>query len=101
MKMPREFASVATCATGCDGKAEQALYGALGPRSNQVKFRSHKTMREVLTESPFTNIQFSGAGRIPWLWNRMDACRERVTILQIAVATILPAINRLLVSRSA
>jgi 2-polyprenyl-3-methyl-5-hydroxy-6-metoxy-1,4-benzoquinol methylase len=36
-----------------------------------IKFWSHKTMREVLTEAGFTNIRFSGAGRIPWLWKSM------------------------------
>ncbi len=36
-----------------------------------IKFWSHKTMREVLTETGFTNIKFSGAGRIPWLWKSM------------------------------
>jgi 2-polyprenyl-3-methyl-5-hydroxy-6-metoxy-1,4-benzoquinol methylase len=42
-----------------------------------IKFWSHKTMREVLTESHFTNIQFSGAGRIPWLWKSMVVRAEK------------------------
>jgi 2-polyprenyl-3-methyl-5-hydroxy-6-metoxy-1,4-benzoquinol methylase len=36
-----------------------------------IKFWSHKTMLEVLTEIGFVNIKFSGAGRIPWLWKSM------------------------------
>jgi hypothetical protein len=36
-----------------------------------IKFWSHKSMREVLTESHFTNLRFSGAARIPWLWQSM------------------------------
>jgi 2-polyprenyl-3-methyl-5-hydroxy-6-metoxy-1,4-benzoquinol methylase len=42
-----------------------------------IKFWSHKTMREVLIESHFTNIQFSGAGRIPWLWKSMVVRAEK------------------------
>src|ERR1700677_1911842 len=42
-----------------------------------IKFWSHKTMREVLTESNFTNIKFSGAGRIPWLWKSMVVRAEK------------------------
>jgi 2-polyprenyl-3-methyl-5-hydroxy-6-metoxy-1,4-benzoquinol methylase len=42
-----------------------------------IKFWSHKTMREVLTESHFTNIRFSGAGRIPWLWKSMVVRAEK------------------------
>jgi 2-polyprenyl-3-methyl-5-hydroxy-6-metoxy-1,4-benzoquinol methylase len=36
-----------------------------------IKFWSHKTMTEVLKESGFTDIEFSGAGRIPYLWKSM------------------------------
>jgi 2-polyprenyl-6-hydroxyphenyl methylase/3-demethylubiquinone-9 3-methyltransferase len=42
-----------------------------------IKFWSHKTMREVLAESHFTNIEFSGAGRIPWLWKSMVVRAEK------------------------
>jgi len=42
-----------------------------------IKFWSHKTMREVLTETGFTHIKFSGAGRIPWLWKSMVVRAEK------------------------
>jgi 2-polyprenyl-3-methyl-5-hydroxy-6-metoxy-1,4-benzoquinol methylase len=42
-----------------------------------IKFWSHKTMREVLSETGFTNITFSGAGRIPWLWKSMVVRAEK------------------------
>ena len=42
-----------------------------------IKFWSHKTMRAVLTECHFTNIKFSGAGRVPWLWKSMVVRAEK------------------------
>jgi 2-polyprenyl-3-methyl-5-hydroxy-6-metoxy-1,4-benzoquinol methylase len=42
-----------------------------------IKFWSHKTMREVLSETGFTNITFRGAGRIPWLWKSMVVRAEK------------------------
>jgi len=36
-----------------------------------VKFWSHKTMRQILTEIGFTDIEFSGGGRLPWMWKSM------------------------------
>ncbi len=42
-----------------------------------IKFWSHKTMREVLTEAGFTDIKFVGAGRIPWLWKSMVVRAQR------------------------
>lgn len=42
-----------------------------------IKFWSHTTMHEVLTETGFTRIKFSGAGRIPWLWKSMVVRAEK------------------------
>jgi 2-polyprenyl-3-methyl-5-hydroxy-6-metoxy-1,4-benzoquinol methylase len=42
-----------------------------------IKFWSHQTMREVLTETGFVNIRFGGAGRIPWLWKSMVVRAEK------------------------
>lgn len=42
-----------------------------------IKFRSHKTMHEVLAETGFTRIKFSGARRIPWLWKSMVVRAEK------------------------
>jgi hypothetical protein len=42
-----------------------------------IKFWSHKTMHEILTETGFTNIKFGGAGRIPWLWKSMVVRAEK------------------------
>jgi 2-polyprenyl-6-hydroxyphenyl methylase/3-demethylubiquinone-9 3-methyltransferase len=42
-----------------------------------IKFWSHKTMRAVLIESGFTDIKFSGAGRVPWLWKSMVVHAEK------------------------
>jgi 2-polyprenyl-3-methyl-5-hydroxy-6-metoxy-1,4-benzoquinol methylase len=36
-----------------------------------IKFWSKKTLFHVLEEQGFTNIQFVGCGRIPWLWKSM------------------------------
>jgi hypothetical protein len=39
-------------------------------------------MREVLIETGFANIKFSGAGRIPWLWKSMVVCAQKHRDLQ-------------------
>jgi 2-polyprenyl-3-methyl-5-hydroxy-6-metoxy-1,4-benzoquinol methylase len=36
-----------------------------------IKFWSHKTIAEVLKETGFTNIEFAGSGRIPYVWKSM------------------------------
>jgi len=36
-----------------------------------IKFWSRKTMKEVLKETGFTNIEFAGSGRIPYVWKSM------------------------------
>jgi 2-polyprenyl-3-methyl-5-hydroxy-6-metoxy-1,4-benzoquinol methylase len=36
-----------------------------------IKLWSRKTMTSLLTETGFTNIQFRGAGRLPYLWMTM------------------------------
>jgi 2-polyprenyl-6-hydroxyphenyl methylase/3-demethylubiquinone-9 3-methyltransferase len=42
-----------------------------------IKFWSWKTIREVLEESGFVDIQFGGTGRIPLLWKSMViVCRK-------------------------
>ena len=36
-----------------------------------IKFWSRKTIEEVLKETGFTNIEFAGSGRIPYVWKSM------------------------------
>jgi 2-polyprenyl-3-methyl-5-hydroxy-6-metoxy-1,4-benzoquinol methylase len=36
-----------------------------------IKLWSRNTLRLLLTETGFVNIQFHGAGRLPWLWMTM------------------------------
>ena len=36
-----------------------------------VKFWSQKTLGDLLISTGFRNIQFAGAGRLPWLWKSM------------------------------
>lgn len=36
-----------------------------------IKFWSRTTLEQVLNETGFTNIEFAGAGRIPYLWKSM------------------------------
>jgi 2-polyprenyl-3-methyl-5-hydroxy-6-metoxy-1,4-benzoquinol methylase len=36
-----------------------------------IKFWSRQTLEQVLKEIGFTNIQFAGSGRIPYLWKSM------------------------------
>jgi 2-polyprenyl-3-methyl-5-hydroxy-6-metoxy-1,4-benzoquinol methylase len=36
-----------------------------------IKLWSRNTLRRLLTETGFCNIQFRGAGRLPWLWMTM------------------------------
>jgi 2-polyprenyl-3-methyl-5-hydroxy-6-metoxy-1,4-benzoquinol methylase len=36
-----------------------------------IKFWSRKTIGEVLKETGFTNIEFAGSGRIPYVWKSM------------------------------
>jgi len=43
-----------------------------------VKFWSHATLATLLKESGFGNIQFRGAGRLPWLWKSMVMSGDRM-----------------------
>jgi len=36
-----------------------------------IKFWSRKTITQVITETGFTNIEFAGSGRIPYVWKSM------------------------------
>ncbi len=36
-----------------------------------IKFWSRRTLSAVLTETGYRDVQFYGAGRIPWLWKSM------------------------------
>lgn len=42
-----------------------------------VKLWSRKTLTSLLAESGFTNFQFRGAGRLPWLWMTMVLSGEK------------------------
>jgi len=43
-----------------------------------IKFWSRKTLGQLLTETGFTNLQFRGAGRMPFLWMTMLMSGDRV-----------------------
>jgi len=36
-----------------------------------IKFWSRKTLEKAMTETGFTNVEFAGSGRIPYLWKSM------------------------------
>jgi len=36
-----------------------------------IKFFSERTLKSMLEETGFTDIRFSNAGRVPWLWKSM------------------------------
>jgi len=36
-----------------------------------IKFWSRKTLKKLLEEAGFVDLEFSGAGRFPWLWKSM------------------------------
>jgi 2-polyprenyl-3-methyl-5-hydroxy-6-metoxy-1,4-benzoquinol methylase len=36
-----------------------------------IKFWSYKTLSQLLTEAGFTDIQFAGSGRVPYVWKSM------------------------------
>jgi 2-polyprenyl-6-hydroxyphenyl methylase/3-demethylubiquinone-9 3-methyltransferase len=42
-----------------------------------IKLWSRRTLTELLIESGFTNIQFRGAGRLPWLWMTMVVSADK------------------------
>lgn len=42
-----------------------------------IKFWSRRTMTRLLTEAGFTNVEFRGAGRFPYLWRHM-VCRAEL-----------------------
>lgn len=46
-------------------------------RGGHIKFWSHKTLSQLLRETGFTNPQFRGAGRIPYLWMTMLMSGDR------------------------
>jgi len=57
--------------------AMDAHVGALWD-GGHVKFWSRKTLTKLLTEVGFNNIQFRGAGRLPYLWMSMVMSGDRV-----------------------
>lgn len=46
-------------------------------QGGHIKFWSRKTLTNALGQAGFTNIQFSGAGRLPYLWKSMVIAAER------------------------
>ena len=42
-----------------------------------IKFWSKKTLRSVLEETGFTDINFVGSGRLPWLWKSIVVSARR------------------------
>ena len=48
-------------------------------RGGHIKFWSRKTLSRLLTEAGFVNLQFRGAGRVPYLWMTMLMAADRPT----------------------
>ncbi|HEX5397664.1 MAG TPA: class I SAM-dependent methyltransferase [Verrucomicrobiae bacterium] len=42
-----------------------------------IKLWSRRTLTKLLVEAGFTNIQFRGAGRVPWLWMTMVVSADK------------------------
>jgi hypothetical protein len=42
-----------------------------------IKFWSQRTLAKLLMETGFTNIQFRGTGRLPYLWMTMVMSGEK------------------------
>lgn len=42
-----------------------------------IKFWSRATLAQLLSEAGFVNLQFRGAGRLPWLWMTMVMAADR------------------------
>ena len=42
-----------------------------------IKLWSRRTLSDLLLETGFTNLQFRGAGRLPWLWMTMIMSADR------------------------
>jgi len=42
-----------------------------------IKLWSRHTLSALLEEAGFINVQFRGAGRLPWLWMTMVVCSEK------------------------
>ncbi|MDB6155833.1 MAG: ubiG 1, partial [Chthoniobacteraceae bacterium] len=42
-----------------------------------IKLWSRNTLGEILRETGFENLQFRGAGRIPWLWMTMAMAGDK------------------------
>lgn len=42
-----------------------------------IKLWSRASLGRLLTERGFENVQFSGAGRLPWLWMTMVMCADK------------------------
>jgi len=60
-----------------------ALSGALDAHftalwdGGHIKFWSYRSLKALLEESGFTDFEFRGAGRLPWLWKSMVVvCRK-------------------------
>lgn len=87
---PREFARGAfavlrpggrfICSTPYHGWLKNVVIASLNKfdrhvnplwESGHIKFFSRATLSRLLIEAGFTNLQFRGAGRLPWLWKSM------------------------------
>ena len=74
------------CSTPYHGYLKNFLIGLMGKWDQHVpplwdgghiKMWSRRTLTQLLTESGFTNIQFRGAGRMPYLWMSMVVSGDR------------------------
>jgi 2-polyprenyl-6-hydroxyphenyl methylase/3-demethylubiquinone-9 3-methyltransferase len=60
---------------GLSGKWDQHLSPLWD--SGHIKMWSRRTLTQLLTEVGFTNVQFRGAGRLPYLWMSMVVSGDR------------------------
>lgn len=74
------------CTTPYHGYLKNVLIAATGKfdwhvkplwDGGHIKFWSRDTLSELLREAGFTNIQFRGAGRLPYLWMSMVLSGDR------------------------
>ena len=74
------------CSTPYHGYLKNFLIGLLGKwdthlsplwDSGHIKMWSRRTLTQLFTETGFTNVQFRGAGRAPYLWMSMVMSGDR------------------------
>ena len=74
------------CTTPYHGYAKNLLLSLMGKwdkhadplwDGGHIKLWSRRTLSALLTEAGFQNLQFRGAGRLPWLWMTMVMAADK------------------------